>query len=61
MTRRIMSEAEQRRRQKLQSQIGRTTSTMGLAALGVTGAAALACPEEPAGEKTLAGSARCPG
>lgn len=38
---RLMSEAEQRRRQKLQSKIGRTTSTMGLTALGVTGAAAL--------------------
>jgi hypothetical protein len=39
---RLMSEAEQRRRQKLQSKIGRTTSTMGLTALGVTGAAAVA-------------------
>lgn len=42
MAKRIMSEAEQKRRQKLQSQIGRTTSTMGLSALGVTGTAALA-------------------
>lgn len=39
---RLMSETEQRRRQKLQSKIGRTTSTMGLTALGVTGAAAVA-------------------
>lgn len=39
---RLMSEAEQRRRQKLQSKIGRTTSTLGLGALGVTGLAAAA-------------------
>jgi hypothetical protein len=37
-----MSDAEMRRRQKLQGKIGRTTSTMGLSALGVTGVAAIA-------------------
>jgi hypothetical protein len=61
MTKRIMSEAEQRRRQKLQSQIGRTTSTMGLSALGVTGAAALAARKGPAGEKTLGMIRKIPG
>ena len=58
---RIMSEAEQRRRQKLQSQIGRTTSTMGLSALGVTGAAALAGRKGAAGEKTLGMIRKIPG
>jgi hypothetical protein len=38
----LMSDAEIRRRKKLQGQISHTTSTMGLSALGVTGAAALA-------------------
>lgn len=39
---RQMSDAELRRRKKLQGEISRTTSTLGLGALGVTGAAALA-------------------
>jgi hypothetical protein len=57
MAKRIMSEAEQRRRQKLQSQIGRTTSTMGLSALGVTGAAAVAAKSP----KTLGAIRKIPG
>jgi hypothetical protein len=39
---RIMSDAEIRRRKKLQGHISQTTSTLGLTGLGVTGAAALA-------------------
>ena len=39
---RNMSDAEIRRRQKLQSKIGRTTSTLGLTGLGLTGVAAAA-------------------
>ena len=61
MAKRIMSEAEQRRRQKLQSQIGRTTSTMGLSALGVTGAAALAGSKGAAGERALGTIRKIPG
>ncbi len=38
----LMSDAELRRRRKLQGKIGRTTSTLGLGGLGITGAAALA-------------------
>ncbi len=54
---RLMSEAEQRRRQKLQSKIGRTTSTLGLSALGVTGAAAVAAKSP----KTLTAIRKIPG
>src|SRR4029077_17583389 len=42
MAKRIMSEEEQRRRQKLQSKIGRTTSTLGLAGVGLASAGAIA-------------------
>jgi len=38
----LMSDAQLRRRRKAQSSIGRTTSTMGLTGLGVTGVAAVA-------------------
>lgn len=42
MPNRIMSDAEIRRRKKAQGHISQTTSTLGLAGLGVTGGAALA-------------------
>jgi hypothetical protein len=42
MAGRLMSDAEIRRRKKAQGHITQTTSTLGLAGLGVTGAAALA-------------------
>lgn len=57
MSNRLMSDAELRRRQKLQSKIGRTTSTMGLSALGVTGAAAVASRSP----KTLGAIKKIPG
>jgi hypothetical protein len=42
MASRLMSDAEVRRRKKMQGHISQTTSTLGLGGLGVTGVAALA-------------------
>ena len=52
VSKRVMSEAELRRRRKIQGNIGRTTSSLGLTGLGITGAA-LAARRSPGALKAL--------
>jgi hypothetical protein len=51
-SKRVMSETELRHRRKVQGNIGRTTSTMGLTGLGMTGAA-LAARKSPGALKAI--------
>ena len=48
----LMSDAEMRRRQKLQGKIGRTTSTLGLTGVALTGAA-IATKKKPGSLKAI--------
>jgi hypothetical protein len=61
MAKELMSDAEIRRRKKLQGHISQTTSTLGLTGLGITGASALAARKTPGGAKVLGTLRKVPG